>query len=293
MTCLSKKQPMIVEELHRNRHKLRVKYSSANLTQELFICSDVHFDSKKCARELFTKHLKEAEKRKAFVVINGDFYDLMQGRYDPRGGKYNIRPEYKHANYIDCVINDGANFLGQFDLTYFIGQGNHETNILKRLETNPIERLVERMNYRKQGSAYMGGYSGWLRFAFEHEGGGNRMPYTIHYHHGYGGNAPRSKGLLKVDINQMQYPDADMLIRGHDHNKWHVPVTVKRLTHGFDEKECIVDHLQTGSYKGTDDRFAGWEIEKGFNEPTMGGYFVTLRPNMTNMFVDVTITDAR
>lgn len=284
---------LIVEELHRNRHRLIGKYDKDNATCDLFICSDVHFDSKKCARELFTKHLKEAERRGAFVIINGDFYDLMQGRYDPRGGKYNIRPEYKHANYIDCVINDGADFLSSFNLRYFIGQGNHETNILKRLETNPIERLVERMNVCKPNSAWMGGYSGWLRFAFEHTAGGARMPYTIHYHHGYGGNAPRSKGLLKVDINQMQYPDADMLVRGHDHNKWHVPTTVKRLTHGFDEVERIVDHLQLGSYKGTDDRFAGWEVEKGFNEPTLGGYFVRLKPNSNTKIVTVSITDAR
>jgi len=278
-------------EYHRNRHKAKISYDAQNSQVPLLIISDVHFDSKKCARELLTKHLKEAEAKGAFVIINGDFYDLMQGRYDPRHGKYDIRPEYKHANYIDCVINDGADYLGQFDLQYFIGQGNHETNILKRLETNPIERLVERMNYRKPNSAWMGGYSGWIKFDFEHTSGGNRFGYTIHYHHGYGGNAPRSKGLLKVDINQMQYPDADLIIRGHDHNKWHVPMTVKRLTHSFEEVEAIVDHLQTGSYKGSSDRFAGWAVEKGFNEPTMGGYWVTL--NLKNKKLDVQINDAR
>ena len=87
----------------------------ADSRPKLFICSDVHWDSKKCDRDMFKKHLKQAEQENRTVLINGDFFDLMQGRYDPRSGKYDIRPEYKHANYLDQVIDDGAKILSEYN----------------------------------------------------------------------------------------------------------------------------------------------------------------------------------
>lgn len=271
-------QPIKYEEHHRNIHSVRYSVPAGG-TVPLLIVSDVHFDSKKCDRDRLAKHFREARDRGCFVLINGDWFDLMQGRYDPRHGKYDIRPEYKRANYIDEVIRDSADWLAQWDMPMLIGQGNHETNILKRLETNPSERLVEALKHHGK-DVRMGGYSGW--FVVKMQQGKSSSPkvttFTIHYHHGSGGNAPRSKGVMKADINQMQNPDADMIIRGHDHNKWHLPITVKRLGGNMDtEYERTVHHLQTGSYKMQGDRFAGWETEKGFNTPRMGGWFVTLR----------------
>ena len=46
--------------------------------------SDVHFDSTHCDRDLLTKHLDEALAMNASVLVFGDWFDLMQGMYDPR-----------------------------------------------------------------------------------------------------------------------------------------------------------------------------------------------------------------
>ena len=94
--------------------------------------SDVHYDSKECDRDLLDKHLKEAEKIGALVFINGDWFDLMQGKKDPRGSYTSLRPEYKAANYLDLVIQESADYLSQFNLQFIIGRGNHETNITER-----------------------------------------------------------------------------------------------------------------------------------------------------------------
>jgi len=241
--------------------------------------SDVHFDSIKCERDLLHKHLLEAEKLGAFVLINGDWFDLMQGRYDPRGGKFEIRPEYKHANYLDMVINDSADYLSKFDLQYFIGQGNHETNITKRLETNPSERLVERLKFMGK-DAHLGGYAGLLIFSLLNKSkddvANNMMSTKLFYHHGAGGNAPRSKGIMSTDIDQMQCPDADILTKGHDHNKWHLPVSVDKYRNDYRPYQSTVHHLRSGSYK-MKDRLLGWEVEKGFRTPRLGGWWIGIK----------------
>lgn len=275
---------MIWKEYHRNRHRLEGCPRHLKVLQ----ISDVHYDSTKCDRDLLDKHMKQADA----VVINGDWFDLMGGKYDPRSTYGMIRPEYKNCNYLDRVIEDSFEYLRQFKIPIFIGRGNHETNILKRLHTDPIDRLVQLMKTDGCNVA-AGGYSGWILY---HSSTDRRVrTYTQHYHHGYGGNAPRSKGVLKVDLNMKRVPDADLITRGHDHNKWHMPQVVERLNKKTMEvKKVHVDNLQTGSYKMMTDGFGGWEIEKGFDQPVMGGYFVDIDfSNGHNNKVQVTITEAK
>jgi UDP-2,3-diacylglucosamine pyrophosphatase LpxH len=263
-----------VTQIHKGVH--RADFTRKSYSDELTILniSDVHFDSIKCDRELLHKHLTEAERLGAFVLINGDWFDLMQGRYDPRGGKFEIRPEYKYANYLDMVINDSADYLSKFNLQYFIGQGNHETNITKRLETNPSERLVERLRFMGK-NAHLGSYSGLIVFSLI--GNGKSTSVTrLHYHHGAGGNAPRSKGIMSTDIDQMQHPDADILTKGHDHNKWYLPVSVDRYRSDYKPIQSTVHHIRSGSYK-IKDRLLGWEVEKGFRTPRLGGWWIGIK----------------
>ena len=98
---------------------------------------------------------------------------------------------------------------------------------------------------------------------------------NVHFHHGFGGNAPRSKGVLAVDLDQMQFPDAQIIVRGHTHQKWYVPTVVDRISVKGVLYQQRVHHLRTGSYKLLGDRFAGWATEKGFNTPTLAGWWLT------------------
>jgi UDP-2,3-diacylglucosamine pyrophosphatase LpxH len=50
------------------------------------LISDVHWDAIDCDRRLLKKHLDEAVATDSMVLINGDLFDLMQGRNDRRGG---------------------------------------------------------------------------------------------------------------------------------------------------------------------------------------------------------------
>ena len=242
------------------------------------LLSDVHFDSVKCDRDLLTKHLDEALAQKASVYVFGDWFDLMQGMYDPRRSYSGLRPEYKSITYLDDVINDAAEFLEPYkDIIAMISRGNHETNIEKRLSTSPIDRLVGMLN----SGITAGPYSGWVQLSYlpgEREEG--RYQKMLHFHHGYGGNAPRSKGVLNVDLDQKEWPDADVIVSGHTHQKWHVPMSVERITHRLNIQEDTVHHLKLGSYKKLD-RFAGWEVEKGFAQPRLGGWWMDVELRRT------------
>lgn len=270
---------------HRNRHKLTECPRKITTLQ----ISDVHYDSTKCDRDLLHKHMKMAD----VAVINGDWFDLMGGKYDPRSTYGMIRPEYKNCNYLDRVIEDSYEYLKQFDIPIFIGRGNHETNILKRLHTDPIDRLVQLLK-TNGNNVVAGGYSGWIVYHHKRGNVGCTRTYCQHYHHGYGGNAPRSKGVLKVDLNMKRVPDAQLITRGHDHNKWHVPQVVERLhIASMTTKKSQVDNLQTGSYKMMTDSYGGWEIEKGFDQPVMGGYFVHIDFGSGTTDMTTTIVEAK
>lgn len=236
------------------------------------LLSDVHFDSTKCDRDMLKNHLDKALALKASVYIFGDWFDLMQGMYDPRRSYSSLRPEYKSITYLDDVINDAVEFLEPYrEVLAMVGRGNHETNIEKRLSTSPIDRLVGALG----GGIMAGPYSGWVQLVYSRNANnhGGRHQRMLHFHHGYGGNAPRSKGVLNVDLDQKEWPDADVIVSGHTHQKWHVPMSVERITDRLNTYEDTVHHLKLGSYKKLD-RFAGWEVEKGFQQPRLGGWWM-------------------
>jgi len=265
-----------------------IKYGETWHTLQI---SDVHFDSPKCDRILLTKHLKEAETLGAFVVINGDLLDVMGAKKDPRSNYSGIRPEYKVDQYLDSVIEDCIEYLAKFKLSYLINRGNHETNILKRMHTDPTERIVQGLK-GKGVNCDSGGYSGWIRWKFD---GASRLSKLQHYHHGYGGNAPRSKGVLGIDIDMKKFPDADIITRGHDHNKWYVPQRVQRISNKMAVSIEEVHNLRTGSYKELGDGFGGWAIEKGFDHPSLGGWWVSFKHHQQNRVhrMDIQVREAR
>ena len=255
---------MKFEILRRGVHRVKV-----GLSQKFLFISDVHYDSVKCDRKMLKRHLDKAQEEGAVVMVNGDWFDLMQGKYDPRGSYSDLRPEYKSVTYLDDVIADSAEFLSKYPCVKFISRGNHETNIEKRLHTSPLDRLAAMLPHE----VTISGYAGWVKVMMHTDTGKPTKSSWIHYHHGYGGNAPRSKGVLKVDIDQMQFPDADVVLRGHTHQKWHLPVTIDRISSHGVPYQNTTHHLNTGSYKLLGDRFGGWATEKGFNTPRLGGWW--------------------
>lgn len=270
----------------RTVHAVDCNFKKRRDHQDFLFISDVHFDSVKCDRELLFRHLDQARELGAGVFIFGDLFDLMQGRWDPRGSYADLRPEYKKVTYVDEVLSDVGNQLAQYhDVIKFISRGNHETNIEKRMMVSPIDRVAQIIN-EAGGHVEVGGYAGWL-VVQARRGKSARRRYNIHYHHGYGGGAKRSKGVLGIDIDQKDFPDADLIVRGHDHQKWYHPVTIDRINNLMHLEQRTVHHMRLGSYKKLGDRFAGWATEKNFSTPRLGGWWARLTESRDNYVWEV------
>ena len=273
-----------------SRTVYRVKFKD---NQKFLFISDVHFDAMKCDRELLTKHLMQAKREKAAVFVFGDWFDLMQGKWDPRGTYSDLRPEYKSIRYLDDVVEDTVKYLEPYKgVIRFMGRGNHETSIEKRMHTSPLDRVAALHN-SNGGNITVAGYAGWLQMSILRGNSDQpRLTSNVHFHHGFGGNAPRSKGVLAVDLDQMQFPDASVIVRGHTHQKWYVPATVDRLSGMGNLYQEHIHHIRTGSYKKLGDRFAGWATEKGFNTPVLGGWWLEAKRDTKIEKLRWTITEA-
>jgi hypothetical protein len=260
---------------------------------KLLVCSDIHFDSYGCDRDLLKKHFDEADA----IFINGDWFDLMQGRYDPRRSYSDIRDEYKGANYLDLVREDSVTFLKPYvEKLIGFGNGNHETTVLKNTGINPLDNLVSILNYKYKTDVKRMGYSGYILLRAVRsrtDKTNNAKMYKMYFHHGTRGNAQRSKGILSADIDAKKHPDADIIIKGDDHQKWYLPMVRERLriNNGGGTanlyKECQ-HHIRLGSYiDGREFGYAGFAAEKDFGDVRLGGWFLNFQKKSPDSVFDV------
>jgi len=266
---------MTINRLANNVHEIRFH---KNLP--LLIMSDVHFDSLKCDRDSLKKHLDQIKEADGQVIIIGDWFDVMGCHKDPRSKPEDIDPKYiqRGRSYLDLIVEDSAEFLLPYKRNMaLITYGNHEVSILKYRDTDPLDRLIYLLNTQPGSPVHKGAYSGFIMCKGERAKKGGARQFNIAYHHGKGGNAKRSKGILYSQLDAMEYPDAHMIVSGHDHNKIYDPSNVRRRLSATGKiYHDTVHWIKTGSYKFTANDF-GWGVEKGFMPTRMGGWFVDLQ----------------
>jgi hypothetical protein len=260
-----------------NSHTIRLDGKEA----KLLLISDVHYDSKDCHRDLLKSHMKEAD----YILCFGDWFDVMGCYKDPRSKGQDVRPEYLSQSkaYLDLIVEDAYNFLLPFkDKLLFMGSGNHESAIVKHRDTDILNTLCFLL--RTAGSPVVkGGYSGYINFSLKpHTTSEKTVNKLLAYHHGYGGNAPRSKGILRSQMDALNWSDADIIVSGHDHNKLHdFNVVYKRNIFSGKIDHITKDWIKLGNYKRNDQNpgIGGWAVEKGFMPKPIGGYFCELHAN--------------
>jgi hypothetical protein len=264
-----------IKRIQRNVHVIELSEK-----QEFLLISDLHWDNPKCDLKLLKSHLDEAVKRKAIILINGDLFCLMQGRFDPRGTKKDIRPEHNVINYLDYVIEDAVNFFSPYaEYIALVGYGNHETSILKRLETDVIQRFVDLFNYKNKTNIQAGGYGGWIVLKFQLHHSGQRNSYKIKYFHGSGGGGPVTKNTIGHQRLDAMIDGADLIWVGHTHDLWSMQVEVETLNLNYYTRLKTVTHVQSGCYKEEyNDGAGGWHIERGAPPKSLGGYWLMVEP---------------
>ena len=210
-------------------------------------CSDIHIDSKQCERELLKKHCDEAD----FIRIKGDLFDLMQGRQDKRRSLSDLKDKYKSTNYIDEVVKDAAEFFKPFaKKLLFVGLGNHETSVIHNIGTNPLSAFC--MLMRMAGSNVVEGtYQGYIVDQFlSPYTGKNLNIITTAFHHGSGGAPQKTEGTLEIEGDKAKFPNADIIMKGHNHFKWHNPGQTRYwLNRSYKMEKRVQHHVRLGTYK--------------------------------------------
>lgn len=247
----------------------------------VLLSSDRHWDNPKSLLDLQKEHLDQAKKADAPVLDFGDLFCMMQGKYDKRSSKQDIRPEHQVSNYFDTVINDAANFFKPYAKQLVVlGEGNHETAVTKAHEINPIERLVALLNTVEGASVSNGGYSGWVIFNFYEPGGtksGPRTRVVLHYDHGSGGGAAITKDMIGHSRRQL-YIDADIICSGHNHHAWSDEAVRLKVSTTGQVQRSIITHIKIPTYKDDyGDGYGGFAVERNMAPRPLGAYWLRFK----------------
>lgn len=256
-------------------HHLALPISNLAVTRKLLLISDLHWDSMQCDRDLLKRDLDKAVKEDALIMIFGDFFDAMQGKWDKRASQESFRPEHRTSNYLDSLVDTAAEWLMPYkDNLALISPGNHETSILKHHETNLTERLVTILRHNKS-RVEMGTYWGFVMAAMRAESNKRAAAVTIHYHHGYGGGGEVTRGAIDHSRTRGQY-DADIFVSGHIHRRNLEENIITRLSKNGLVKYRRQLFLRCSTYKN---EVSGWHAEKGRSARPLGGWWVSLNPS--------------
>jgi len=254
-----------------------------------FLTSDIHFDSIDCARKSFFSDMDKAVSMGAKILIAGDFFDAMNGRFDPRRSMDKVRKEYQSEKYYDRIVDDAIAKLEKYAPNILLmADGNHELSVLKNANTHLIDRIVSVLNRMKNTNVAHGGYGGWIRIMHR----GRKMDrfdgsVKVKYFHGAGGEAPVTRGAIQTARQAIMYPDADVVWNGHSHNSYWIPITRERISgkgvHYFDTQH----HVRTPGYsQAYGDGTTGWEVTRGGVPKPLGSIFMKTFENTSHYLLD-------
>ena len=272
--------------LHRNVHEIIQTYKSG---QEFWylLTGDRHWDNPDSDWEMQIKHMKQAKERDAMIIDVGDFFCAMQGKYDKRSDKSKLRPEHQRTDYLDALVKTSADFFAPYHEQFaVIGQGNHETAILKNHETNLQERFIERMNTLNVGNhkIHAGGYTGYVKLRYRQDTGGSAKSLLIHYNHGWGGGGPVTKGVIQSQRQAVYNPDPDIIISGHVHEQYIFPIEQVRINDLGKIYQRTQYHVRIPSYKNEyKDGYGGWHIETGKPPKPIGAWWLHVKVSRSRM----------
>jgi len=159
-----------------------------------------------------------------------------------------------------------------------MGRGNHESAVLKRNETDILQRLVDNINntIKPELPVYSGGYGGYIKFLFERQGSnGGRSSIVLKYRHSGGSLGEISKGVLGVDRMAKAFPDADIIVSGHNHESTQVEIVQEKLTESNKIEVKTQLHIKLPTYKEEyGDGYGGFHVERDAPPKPLGAVWL-------------------
>lgn len=234
--------------------------------------------------------LEDAKRLGDRISINGDVNDAIFP-----GDRKRFRPSVLHDSLkgIDNVADATVDMTYKIYQPYaefidVIGVGNHDDTNVKYHHSDMVISLIKRLNtdlkHRKiKHQIAYGGYSGFITYAFYSK---KQFvdSFIIQYHHGAGGTAPVTKGMIDFNRSDTWIEGADVTWKGHKHNKIYYKDLAMSVS--LDGTQLIKRprlHVMTGAYgkqyelQSQDDAMKngrkGSYVEDGFMAPQgIGGY---------------------
>lgn len=250
---------------------VRFENVKAGWEQWIMLTSDRHHDNIHSDHALERKHLELAMERDALVFDIGDLFCAMQGRGDPRGNYDDLRPENKEGKYLDTLVSTAYQFYRPYaDHWAMLGMGNHESAVVKHRNTNLTDRLAAEMRKESGCEVVNAGYKGWVRFQFcIHRT--VQLSRRMYFNHGSGRGAMMSFGTLDVRRQASYLPEADIVVNGHTHDGYVVPLARERLSEANTESRDICWFLRTMTYKDEwTNKREGFSVEKSGGPKPLG-----------------------
>lgn len=215
----------------------------------VFLQSDVHFDNPHCQLDEWRRHRNQAIEKRALVIDGGDFFCAMQGKYDKRANKSDLRPEHQAGNYLDRLVDTAAEELAPIaHQLAMLPRGNHDQAIFKRHETDLVDRTCDRLRMMTGAGVEPGGVQNWIWFQFTAYGT-QRHRRVMYQHHGAGGGGPVTKGMIASNRRSAMLSGVDYVMSGHIHEQWTATIPQYYLDEHGKERHRDVTHLQVGTYK--------------------------------------------
>ena len=261
----------------KNIHELKI--SGTKVKVAMF--SDIHWDNPKCDWDLLKRDLDYCVKESIPIMFNGDTFCLMQGKWDPRGTKSDIRPEHNNVRYLDSIVETAVDWFSPYaHLITVVGYGNHETAIIKRQETDVLQRFVDLLNYKNHTNVQTGGYGGWL-IVNQEVRSGNSLATKVKYFHGSGGGGIVTRGEINLTRALEMYEDFDVFAMGHIHENKCTNVSRDAIEHhsakGYFHKQKQIHLMITGTYKEEyGDGSKGWHVERGAPAKPIGSRILVI-----------------
>lgn len=273
--------------------RVREDFSKVKPCINLYPIGDTHLgavDTDEAALRADIKRIEEDPS--ARIVFMGDSGDCITHR-DPRFAAGMWSQRYVEAMHHEGgVITETVEHVAELfepvkDKVWAWISGNHERTIRKHTDREIGNEICALLGIQ---SKYLG-YGGFIRvdwYRSSSRAAGAHTVTVIDAMHGWQGGRRSGAKLNQMEV-ELSYTDADVILRGHSHDRVAQVVQSLRVAHGgVQDWPRVIAH--TGTYKqgwtdtGSAETHDTWEETKGFRKrgsATTGPPVITIIPTLT------------
>lgn len=272
--------------------RVREDFGKNSPSVNLYPIGDTHLGAIDTDEATLRADIKKiADDPHARIVFMGDCGDCITHR-DPRFAAGMWAQRYIEAMHHEGgVITETVEHVAELfdpvrDKIWAWLSGNHERTIRKHTDREIGNEICTLLGIQ---SKYLG-YGGFIRVEWHRDStnAGPQAVTVIDAMHGWQGGRRSGAKLNQMEV-ELSYTDADMILRGHSHDRVAQVVQSLRVgRNGVQDWPRVIAH--TGTYKqgwidtGNDETHDTWEETKGFRKrgsATTGPPVITIIPTLS------------